>query len=70
MKDKKYLLGRLVLDQKSVLDAYQGETESGEEVRTWGQLIGTVTAGKDKLEGCLPEGVAAAEADEIPPCGS
>ena len=56
-----------MLDQKSVLDAYQGETETGEEVRTWGQLIHTVTAGNDKLEGCAPEGVEAAEKDEFRP---
>lgn len=61
VKDKKFLLGRLVLDQQSVLDAYQGETETGEEVRTWGQLLHTVTAGNDKLEGCTPETVAEAE---------
>lgn len=60
VKSVKHLLGRLVLDQKSIVEVYEGSIE------TWGQLIKSVTAGKDKLEGCT-EGVATAEGKRIRP---
>jgi ABC-type phosphate transport system substrate-binding protein len=60
VKGKKYLLGRLVLDQKSIVEVYEGGIEN------WGQLIKSVTAGKDQLEGCT-EGVATAEGKRIRP---